>query len=96
MENTSSVSPKLWPFERGSRWVTKPACSRWRYGQRISGLAVDGKVHELYRSPDPAALIGTLDRLMGDPGSAGGPVPGSTAGMGPAGGQAGAGRGSDR
>ena len=40
-------------------------------GQRISALAVDGKVPELYRSPDPAALIGTLDRLMGDPGAQG-------------------------
>ena len=36
-------------------------------GQRISALAADGEVPELYRSPDPAALIGTLDRLMGDP-----------------------------
>ena len=36
-------------------------------GQRISALAADGEVPELYRSPDPAALIGTLDRLTGDP-----------------------------
>ena len=81
---------------RGSRCVTRPARSRWRYGRRISGLAVDGKVHELSRSPDRAALIGTLDRLMGDPGSAGRPVPGSAAAMGSAGGRAGAGRGGDR
>ena len=40
-------------------------------GQRISALAVDGTVPELYRSPDPAALTGTLDRLMGDPGAQG-------------------------
>ena len=40
-------------------------------GQRISALAADGEVPELYRSPDPAALIGTLDRLMGDPGAQG-------------------------
>ena len=40
-------------------------------GQRISALAVDGKVPELNRSPDPAALIGTLDRLMGDHGAQG-------------------------
>ena len=40
-------------------------------GQRISALAVHGKVPELYRRPDPAALIGTLDPLMGDPGAQG-------------------------
>ena len=40
-------------------------------GQRISALAVDGKVPELNRSPDQAALIGTLDRLMGDHGAQG-------------------------
>ena len=40
-------------------------------GQRVSAPAVDGKVPELNRSPDPAALIGTLDRLMGDYGAQG-------------------------
>ncbi len=36
-------------------------------GRRIPGLAVDGKVPGLYRRPDPAALIGTLDRVVGGP-----------------------------
>ena len=40
-------------------------------GRRIPGLAVDGKMPGLYRSPDPAALIGTLDRVMGGPGGGG-------------------------
>ena len=43
------------------RTVPSPICS----GQRISGLAADGKVPGVYRSPDPAALIGTLDRVIG-------------------------------
>ncbi len=33
------------------------------------GAGSGGKVPELYRSPDPAAVIGTVDRLMGDPGA---------------------------
>jgi len=40
---------------------------------------VDGKVPELYQSPGPAALIGTLGRVMGGPGAqglAGEPSPG--------------------
>ena len=49
------------------RTVPSPICS----GQRISGLAADGKVPELYRSPHPAALIGTLDRVTGGPGAQG-------------------------
>ena len=48
------------------RTVPSPICS----GQRISGLAADGKVPGVYRSPDPAALIGTLDRVIG-PGAQG-------------------------
>jgi LmbE family N-acetylglucosaminyl deacetylase len=40
-------------------------------GRGISGLAVDGKVPELYLNPDPATLIGTLDRVMGGPGAEG-------------------------
>ena len=52
-------------------------------GQRISALAVPGKVPELNRSPDPAALIGTLTgdgrpRRSGPPGAIagrGGPWP---------------------
>src|ERR1039458_3458351 len=40
-------------------------------GRCISGLAVDGKVRGLYRRPDPAALIGTLDRVMRGPGAEG-------------------------
>ena len=40
-------------------------------GQRVSALAADGKMPELYRSPDPAALIGTPDRVMGGPGAVG-------------------------
>ena len=43
MNHTSSVSPKLWPLKRGSRSVTRLARSRWRYGQRVPGLVVDGK-----------------------------------------------------
>ena len=49
------------------RAVPSPICS----GRRISGLAVDGKVPELYRSPGPAASIGTLGRVMGGPGAQG-------------------------
>ena len=30
-------------FEQGSRPVTEPARGRWRYGQHVSGLVVDGK-----------------------------------------------------
>ena len=40
-------------------------------GRPISGLAVDGKVPGLHRRPDPAALIGTLDRVMRVPGTEG-------------------------
>ena len=49
------------------RAVPRTICS----GRRISGSAVDGKVPGLYRSPDPAAVIGTVDRVMGDPGAQG-------------------------
>ena len=51
------------PDRTGARTI----CS----GRRLSGLAMDGKVPERYGSPDPAALIGTLDRLMGGPGAQG-------------------------
>ncbi len=40
-------------------------------GQPVSGPAMDGKVPELYQSPAPAALIGTVDRLTGDTGAQG-------------------------
>jgi len=43
-----------------------------------------------------SALIGALDRLMGDPGSARGPVPGSAAATGSAGGHAATGRWGDQ
>ena len=49
------------------RDVPRTICS----GRRISGSAVDGKVPELYQSPGPAALIGTLGRVMGGPGAQG-------------------------
>jgi len=65
---------------------TKDACER---SKQINFIDLIGQVHELYRSADPAALIGALDRLTGDPGSARGPVPGSAAATGSAGGHAG-------
>ena len=49
------------------RAVPRTICS----GRRISGPAVDGKVPELYRRPDPAAVIGTVDRVTGGPGARG-------------------------
>ena len=57
------------------RAFSRTICS----GRRISGPAVDGKVPELYRRPDPAAVIGTVDRVTGGPGArglAGEPPPG--------------------
>ena len=64
-------------------------------GDQIAGHAGDG-----VSQPRPflgwLGLIGALDRLVGDSGSAEGPVPGSAAAVGSAGGQADAGRGGDR
>ena len=64
--------------------------------QHVNFIEDIGHTHELFRSADPAALIGALDRLMGDPGSARGPVPGSAAATGSAGGHAAAGRWGDQ
>ena len=64
-------------------------------GDQIAGHAGDG-----LSQPEPflgwLGLLGVLDRLMGEPGSAGRPVPRSAAAMGSAIGQAGARRGGDR
>jgi hypothetical protein len=64
--------------------------------QHVNFIEDIGHTHELFRSADPAALIGALDRLMGDPGSARGPVPGSAAATGSAGGHAAARRWGDQ
>ena len=64
-------------------------------GDQITGHAGDG-----VSRPKPflgwLGLIGALDRLVGDSGSAEGSVPGSAAAVGSAGGQAGAGRGGNQ
>ena len=64
-------------------------------GDQIAGHAGDG-----VSQPRPflgwLGLIGALDRLMGDLRPAGMPVPGSTAAMSSAGGQADAGHGGDQ
>ena len=67
---------------------------------RIDGDQITGHAGDGVSQPRPflgwLGLIGALDRLMGDPCPAGMPVPGSTAAMGSAGGQADAGRGGDQ
>jgi hypothetical protein len=67
---------------------------------RIDGDQITGHAGVGVREPEPVlgwlGLIGALDRLVGDPSSVEGLVPGYAAAMGSAGGQAGAGRGGDQ
>jgi hypothetical protein len=82
---------------------TKDACER---SKQITFIDLIGQVHERYRNPDPAvqwadndltALApGSPAASSFDPGSARGPVPGSAAATGSAGGHAAAGRWGDQ